>query len=619
MSRSRVRTFFHESSKMTNDIISLYKTRLKTFTSSIARLKRRSSALSNLRLLAFAAAFGGVIFILYYKRPEALPLLFTISSFIFFIALIITHSRVSENMKFLIAIAEVNRKGIDRQENRWQSFEEKGEGFLNPEHFYTGDLDILGTGSLYQYICVAHTFLGRKKLAAMLSENTPDTEDISGNQEAIRELSSLLEWRQTFEARSVLEKGYGENPEPLLQWMKPDQVSLSLLKFRWLLLALPFASIALSFLLYMLFSIPALVFLFIPINVLTYFSFSGRISRDLNRFDKYEKTIQMYAVLLDMIERQAFHSPKLNEICKEIKGGSHVKSSSALESLYRRITFSQIRYNGLVAFALNLFFLWDIQSLLSLYSWRRRHGLQFQKWISIIAHFEALSSLSILHFENPEWVFPEISAEINGFTAENLGHPLISGSARIANDISIPNRKTVTIITGSNMSGKTTFLRTVGVNLVLAYAGAPVCASRFRSAPFKLYSSMRISDNLQEGISTFYSELLKIKRILETASKDESLVLIDEIFRGTNSRDRHTAAVIVLEKLLDKNALTLISTHDYDLTDLGKEAPKVYYNYHFRDSYTEKGISFDYKLQPGASEQSNALALVKLAGIWVEK
>ncbi|MFP4682026.1 MAG: MutS family DNA mismatch repair protein, partial [Chitinispirillaceae bacterium] len=486
------------------------------------------------------------------------------------------------------------------------------------DHLYAYDLDIFGKGSLYQHICCAHTFRGREALASLLSENEPAPQIIQSRQEAVKELGGKLEWRQMMEAKAVLEEGYREDPRKLVDWMKSDR-GADLLSKRVLLSATPFLALIASYLLFSFTSVSLLLFLFIPVNLSLYFTMGRRVSDNLDSFDNYERSIGLYASLLKMMEKEEFESRTLKKIREELSSRTHTPPSKAVAEFNRRLSLSQIRHNKEVGFVLNLFFLWDFQCLFSLLSWRSKFGASLEKWIGSIAQMEAFSSLSVLQFENPQWSLPRISSEHEGFTAKELGHPLIHRETRVSNDISIPSQKTVTIITGSNMSGKTTFLRTIGVNLVLAYAGAPVCAEELQSAPIQIFSTMRINDNLQEGISTFYFELLKIKKILENAKDQPSLVLVDEIFRGTNSRDRHTAAVIVLRQLLRRNALTVISTHDYELTSLEKKDPETYRNYHFKDDYSQEGISFSYRLHPGASKQSNALALVKLAGIEVDE
>lgn len=602
---------------MTSDPLATYRQLFSQISSVVEKLQKRSARLSNLRLVSFLGGFGAFIYILYVRRASPVPLTVAVFSFLMFVRFLLEHAKVARRIRLLGRLRDVNRTGIDRMEGKWHEFADRGEDLQSSDHLYAYDLDIFGKGSLYQHICCAHTYRGREALAGLLSENEPDPEKIQSRQEAVKELAGKLEWRQMLEARAVLEKGYQEDPQKLIAWMESDKDS-GFLKKRWVLSLAPFAALISSYLLYSFFSAPFLAFLFIPLNLTLYFTLNRRICDNLDNFDKYERSVGLYAVLLKMIEREEFDSALLQKVKKELSGRTRTAPSKAVSRFNSRLSLSQIRHNKEVGFLLNLLFLWDLQCLFSLLSWRSKFGSSFETWIATIADMEAFSSLSVMHFENPQWSFPQISTEQDGFSALQMGHPLIHKEKRVVNDISIPSRKTVTIITGSNMSGKTTFLRTVGVNLVLAYAGAPVCAQDLSSAPIRLYSTMRINDNLQEGISTFYFELLKIKKILERAGDHPSLVLIDEIFRGTNSRDRHTAAVIVLKQLLKKNALTVISTHDYELTSLAQQDEKTYRNYHFRDDYSEEGISFSYKLHPGASRQSNALALVKLAGIEVE-
>lgn len=242
-------------------------------------------------------------------------------------------------------------------------------------------------------------------------------------------------------------------------------------------------------------------------------------------------------------------------------------------------------------------------------------GANFEKWINVIGEFEALSSLSVIRHDNPNWVMPEITSEISKFEAKNMGHPLL-GETRVCNDIVIQIPHTVMLVTGSNMSGKSTLMRTVGINLVLAYAGAPVCSENFQCNIMDLYSCMRINDNLDKNISSFYAEILKIKKIVEASKEGKHVFfLLDEIFRGTNSRDRHTGAAILIRQLSKAGSLGLVSTHDLELGEMEKESISKVKNYHFEEYYKDNEIYFDYKLKSGISTTRNATFLMRLAGI----
>jgi DNA mismatch repair ATPase MutS len=271
--------------------------------------------------------------------------------------------------------------------------------------------------------------------------------------------------------------------------------------------------------------------------------------------------------------------------------------------------------HGSFYFIMNILTLWDYQNMISLERWRKESGGFLKAWLEAIGKIEALSSLAIIRYDNPEWVVPKISeSEKPEFEAKSMGHPLLRGN-RVENDLStnIPDR--ILLITGSNMSGKSTLLRTAGINLVLAYTGAPVCARKFTASIMEIHTCMRVSDDLSRNISSFYAELLRIKNIVKEAETGKSLFfLLDEIFKGTNSIDRHTGARVLIQKLNGLNCIGLVSTHDLELGDLEKSSDKIK-NYHFEEYYKDDRIHFDYKLRNGVSKTRNAVYLMKMAGI----
>ena len=252
--------------------------------------------------------------------------------------------------------------------------------------------------------------------------------------------------------------------------------------------------------------------------------------------------------------------------------------------------------------------------MIALESLKKKSGKLIKTWLDTIGEFEALSSLSNLRYDNPDWTFPKITDKPYYIRARDMGHPLITEN-RVCNDLKIDGPTRALLITGSNMSGKSTYLRTAGINLVLAYAGGPVCAKEFHCNIFYIYTCMRVSDNLEKNISSFYAELLRIKEIVDESKRSKVFFLLDEIFKGTNSHDRHEGAKILIKRLLDNNAIGLISTHDLELGVLERESSGKVRNYHFKEYYKNREIHFDYKLNPGISTTRNAMYLIKMVGI----
>jgi DNA mismatch repair ATPase MutS len=267
-------------------------------------------------------------------------------------------------------------------------------------------------------------------------------------------------------------------------------------------------------------------------------------------------------------------------------------------------------------FIINSFWLWDIKYAIKAEKWKERNGKHIRSWLEAVGQFEKLSSLAIIHFEHPLWAFPKVKSSEMIFHTKNIKHPLIPQTDNVGNDFKLSKENSIAIITGSNMSGKSTFLRTIAVNLVLAYAGAPVCAEEMTCGIFNIYTSMRKTDDVKGNVSTFYSELLRIKNIVNMANRGINILfLIDEIFNGTNSQDRTTGATAVLNTLQLENTLGIISTHDLKLCNLSDNPGSKYINYHFREYYENNSIKFDYKIYPGPSRTRNAIFLIKMAGI----
>lgn len=272
----------------------------------------------------------------------------------------------------------------------------------------------------------------------------------------------------------------------------------------------------------------------------------------------------------------------------------------------------------MVYLILNPILMMDYHLTISLEIWKKNSGDNFENYLNVIAELEALCSLAVIRYDNPNWSMPKIDDKKTRIIAENIGHPLL-GEKRVCNSVKVEEPHEVILITGSNMSGKSTFMRTIGINIILAYAGAPVCADIFNCSIMRLYTCMKTNDNLKEGISSFYAEMLKIKNIVEASKEGKPILfLLDEIFKGTNSKDRHTGAKILIKQLSRKGNIGFVSTHDIELGELEKESNSRVKNYHFSEYYYDNKICFDYKIKMGVSNTRNAMYLMKLAGIEIK-
>ncbi len=508
----------------------------------------------------------------------------------------------------------INQNGLRRLKGEWPSFPDKGEDFSDPGHYYAEDLDIIGQGSVFQMIKSCQTPLGREKLKELLFSHPGKTGEIKRRQEAVGELSHKLFFRQRLQGEGMTLKESSHDISEILDWGMNVNERLLDKRTQLFLRILP----AITFLT-LLPGYFRLIPIFIPMLLIAFQIFLLRWkikqrSAVLNTAYALKYRLEPYSNMLRLIEKTKFHSPLLQEV-KNSLYMNHSSPSKQLDML-SRICGNISNRNNMFYFIFDIVTLWDYQCEIALEKWKQECGRNLLQWFEGIAAIEALSSLAVLKHENPDWATPDItdSRELQ-VKAVQVGHPLIT-KGRIVNDFEMGIDRKVILVTGSNMSGKSTFLRTIGLNLVLAYSGAPVCAQSFSCSVMNVCTCMRISDNLEKNISSFYAELLRIKMIVEAVkTKGRIFFLLDEIFKGTNSYDRHHAAKVLISKLAGRNSIGLVSTHDLELEVLEKETNGQIANFHFQEHYEQGRILFDYKLRPGVSKTRNAIYLIESLGI----
>ncbi len=583
-------------------------------------LSKKVNLISIGRGIIFFGGIGAAIFLFIRKQFNAIPFIL-IAVLIIFVLLVCMHSRVREQKKYARILLEINESSTKRLNGEWKEFKDTGEEFKNEDHRYSGDLDIFGKGSLFQMLNTSNTYIGRKKLGKLFTEPLGKSEDIYRNQRAIKILSEKLNWRQIFQAEGMAIRGENSKPEELkdpkelILWArekndffrKPLVIIMAAILPAVTLLSF-LAAIALPVVPYYPF------FALLCINILLLMMRSKDTVRVFRVTDKYKDAIKTYEKMLRLIEDEAFDSEYLEEMKSYLTDDKNKRAFEQIKGLVRVVEMILMKHSELYLL-FNIITLWDYQCQIQLERWKRKTGVNLEKWLGVIGEFEVLSSLSILYYDHPEWVMPEVFDSVHDYEAVGIGHPLLTGE-RVVNSFKLNLPGCALLITGSNMSGKSTLLRTAGINLILAYAGAPVCAEEFKCSVMELYTSMRISDNLERNISSFYAELLRIKMIIEASREGKRVFfLLDEIFRGTNSRDRHTGARILIKNLIKEGASGFISTHDLELGELAGENNSGVHNYHFKEYYRDGQIYFDYKLYPGISTTRNAIYLMKMAGI----
>lgn len=603
------------------NIKSLYLKRIEKYSNLLKKQKKIINLISICRLITFLGACMFSMFI--YSKSK--NYYFTIISFllwgVLFIVLATIHEKLNHNKNLVENIIEINHMGINRAEGKWKDFEDDGKEYVKEDHPFSGDLDIFGRGSLFQYINCTTTFMGRNKLKDTLENPKYNIGDILNRQEAIEELGNNIKWRQRFQGEGFIKENKDKEKrkiEGICEWCdeRHDLYKKTIIKSLINLFSLCIVSfIVLAFLFYGVYKYLALFSIAISIIVLFYDNSNRNLL--LNNVFIYKKYIQSYYKMINLIEKEKFNSFYMIQLKEKIIKSKEESASIAIKELID-ITNSISDRANFFYMIFNILFLLDYRHMMNLEKWKDKWGVYLKDWLEVIGEFEALSAISILRFENPSWTMPEFEKESLYIKGKELGHPLL-GEKAVKNNITIGEGHKILLITGSNMSGKSTFLRTIGINLLLSYIGAPVYSKEFKCSLMDIYTCMRISDNLEKNISSFYGELLRIRKLIEGINGGRPVFfLLDEIFKGTNSFDRHTGAKILINKLSKENSIGLVSTHDLELSNLESENYNVK-NYHFEEHYKDNNIYFDYKIKKGVSTTRNALYLMRIAGIDVKE
>ncbi|MFC6998322.1 MutS-related protein [Rufibacter roseus] len=565
-----------------------------------------------LRLTFFIGAVIGCVALFYFDHAGA-GLALLISGYFIFAALIHWHNKIEYARKHQLYLGLINRKEQERLRGELSDFP-TGAEFQQPNHYYSADLDIFGQNSIFQLLSRAVTRLGQQQLANWLNNLAP-AQEVIARQEAVAELVPDLEWRQELEARALHHHRKTQQlPQGFLLWLRNP----NFFKGKgWLVVA--------TFLLPLL-TIASIIYWandgsHYPFVVLVLVQFLIAFKFQRERDEYYEESTGMYETLrsyTDMlvhIEGRTFRSAKAQELQQKLKIGQK-PASQHVRQLAAIIQYLSARLNTYLNFILNHMFMWDFIWMYRLEHWKKTMSQNIGQVLHAAAEFEALASLAAFQFANPDYAVPEISQTPFQFESEELSHPLIFSSTRTANSLSFSGAGHTILITGSNMSGKSTFLRAVGLNMVLAFTGAAACAKRLRVFPAQVYTSMRTEDNLAENTSSFYAELKRLKILIDlTATGQPVYFFLDEILKGTNSHDRHHGAMALIRQLHQRQASGFVSTHDLELGNMEEELPGAVENYSF-NSYFENGqLFFDYKLTPGICQSFNASQLMRQMGI----
>jgi DNA mismatch repair ATPase MutS len=594
-----------------------YMERRKHFDALIKEQEKGINLISNLRLLTFVIGAGMAIYLYFMKNYTAAIFLLT-AAVIIFAYLVFRHNRVAKEKKYSTTLYKINDDALKRLKGEWREFEDNGEEFIDGEHRYTSDLDVFGKGSLFQWINSSYTYTGRRVLREALENPLSSAEDIYKRQRAICELSDDLVWRQDLMAEAIMICDSEGNPDELYKWSENINATYLNEGRNLFFKILPVVTVIIIILSFIGNIVPSyLRSISIIIHILLLLPGNAVRAHALDTVYKYKKSIKLYESMIKLIESKAFKSDLLKDLKGCFDGGENNSASKYLSEL-QKISEKTGERNNFFYIVINILFLWDYQCMFALEGWKKKHGMEIRNWINAIGSFEMLNSFTNIKQDYIDWALPVVDNNKMIFVGKNLGHPLISDKC-ICNDLSINDSSKMLLITGSNMSGKSTLLRTAGTNLLLAQLGMPVCASSLQFSIMDIYTCMRIGDNLERSISSFYAEILRIKKIMSAVKDGKKIfVILDEIFKGTNSFDRHMGAKYLIKMLLKEKTIGLVSTHDLELGELEGESKSEVKNYHFREYYEEDKLRFDYKLRSGISTTRNAMYLIKMAGIDVE-
>lgn len=590
---------------------SYYNERISGLEHAIRRSKRRLRMITFARLITFLLIFPSIFVVIpRMLLPGILLAVLFLLGFLFFIKLHLQKDRKHQHLK---ALLEINQQELKALNYEYSSFP-PGTEFSDTRHPFSYDMDLFGEGSVFQFINRTVTETGKRVLAGLLTRETLEPEQIIDRQNAVKELCLMPALIQDFRASGNVNRENKNDNEILLKWVKQPFFYLQhrfYIYLSWFLPLLTFSVIIASVFIHSLIGVA------ISLYLLQLFIIASRMrhsSQNHQVIGKQLEILKKYQALLEVIEQGNYAGKELISISKVLYQGKDAASAS-IKKLTKILSAFDNRLNMLAAVFLEGLFLWDIQCMIRLEKWRQNEGSVLHTWLDALAEYDALVSLTTLAFNHPDFIYPVFSST-QILDSRELGHLLIPPGERVCNDFSLQKEGEFILITGANMAGKSTFLRTVATNMILAMAGAPVCAASFSFKPLALFSSMRTSDSLNRHESYFYAELRRLKELLDRLQQGEKLfIILDEILKGTNSTDKQKGSRAALQQILGLGGTGIVATHDLELAAIEKEFPEKVRNVCFEIEIDDARISFDYKLRKGITTKMNALLLMHQMGI----
>ena len=596
------------------DRLSEYTQRITTYSTEKLNLEKKQKNLPMLRLGLFLL-FAFLVY-KYLVIQSVFPAILGISVFIIFLVLSFIDSRLKRHIKIVEIYIQINTKEVSALNGNYTGFD-PGNEFIDQSHDYTHDLDIFGEGSIFQYINRTATIFGKLRLAEYFSNAFGQSGKVIKRQKAVIELSKMVELRQKLQLIFHDEKITESDKTEMISWLQSESPVSNLKLLQILAFGLPAVTIVCVIL--SIFGIIPFPGLLIVLQWMIVILYARQTIQVQSIITSKSKILNKFAQSLLLIENTGFKSEFLTELQKKMVTEEGKIPSKAIHQLSVLLNYMDSNLNILVSIFLNGLFMFNLHLLLKVEKWKKQNQENVPNWLETIATYDAVSSLANFAYNNPQFIYPELVTDDFEFEAENLGHPLIAQEQRVVNNIKIRGWNQFAIITGANMSGKSTFLRTIGVNYILAMTGAPVCASKLSFSPIQIHSSIRTSDSLARNESYFYAELKRLKQIIdELESGKKKLILLDEILKGTNSKDKQAGSIALIEQLLHYKSVGLFATHDLMLGELATRFPKQVNNLCFEIQIENDKMLIDYKLHKGVCKNLNATYLMKNMGILFE-
>ena len=592
-----------------------YTERLSLTAGQLQQVKKQIFRISMLRLALFIAGIAGLYF--FFNQTTLLIVCICLTFLPLFI-LVKIHNSFFIRKDWLETQARIIQEELQALSGDYSSFED-GKEYVNPEHPYSFDLDIFGRRSLFQSINRTCTFFGKVRLAEWLQNHLHEKTSIEKRQEMIREISEHTLFREQFRVAGLVHHGQSSDAEKIQAWSQSPAQYLHagwVKSFIWGIPVINSLLLITSLAGWTSFSWLGLSF---GIFLVLSFGIIKRATYIQETYGKQLKSLNGYARLIALAKAEDWKSAGMQELMERfnLNGQSPIQ---ALQQLSKELDRLDLRNNQFLYVLLEGSIFFQLQEIVRIERWKARYGQHISKWLETVGELDALCSLGTFAYNHPQYTYPELTEKPFCFLATQMGHPLMPASQCVKNDATIPSRPFFLIITGANMAGKSTYLRTIGVNYLLACIGAPVCCERLKLYPNQLITSLRTSDSLSDNESYFFAELKRLKRIIDLLNQGQQLfIILDEILKGTNSMDKQKGSFDLIRQFMQLNANGIIATHDLLLGSLIKQFPEEIRNYCFEADIKENELTFSYKLREGVAQNMNACFLMKKMGIILQE